>query len=85
MDSDRYGRRLILISGLFFSLIFQVLFGFSFSLPICMVFRFLSGAFNGNIGVAKTYLGEITDKSNQVIKKQVGFHSIDDVLTSLCI
>jgi sugar phosphate permease len=47
VDSDRYGRRSILLSGLIFSLVFQMLFGLSISLPVCMVFRFLSGAFNG--------------------------------------
>lgn len=45
--SDRYGRRSILLIGLACSLIFQLLFGLSISLPVSMVFRFLSGAFNG--------------------------------------
>jgi len=63
--SDTYGRKAILIVGLFGSIISNVLFGFSKNLPIAIISRCVNGVMNGNLPVAKTYLGEVTDKSNQ--------------------
>eukprot|EP00597_Dinobryon_sp_UTEXLB2267_P003779 CAMPEP_0170064116 /NCGR_PEP_ID=MMETSP0019_2-20121128/4725_1 /TAXON_ID=98059 /ORGANISM="Dinobryon sp., Strain UTEXLB2267" /LENGTH=671 /DNA_ID=CAMNT_0010270707 /DNA_START=55 /DNA_END=2071 /DNA_ORIENTATION=- len=62
--SDRYGRRPVLLCGLIGTAISSICFGFSLSYPIALFFRFLWGLLNGNIGVAKTYLAEISDDSN---------------------
>ncbi|KAJ2995153.1 hypothetical protein HDV02_001038 [Globomyces sp. JEL0801] len=63
--SDRYGRRPILLFGLIGNSVSILMFGLSKSLTWAIVSRFACGFLNGNIGVAKTVLGEITDKSNQ--------------------
>jgi MFS family permease len=42
-----------------------ILFGFSQNLAVAIVARSLNGLINGNLPVAKTYLGEVTDKTNQ--------------------
>jgi len=63
--SDIYGRRPILLVGACGALLSTIMFGFSFNYPFAIFARFLNGLLNGNIGVAKTYLGEITDSTNQ--------------------
>ncbi|RHZ81069.1 hypothetical protein Glove_124g17 [Diversispora epigaea] len=63
--SDRYGRRPILLFGLFGNVIGITLFGLSRSLIWAIITRSSCGILNGNIGVAKSMLGEITDKTNQ--------------------
>jgi len=64
--SDRYGRRPGLLAGLIGGTILStLLFGFSKSFYWAVTTRFLSGLLNGNTGIAKTMLGEITDKTNQ--------------------
>jgi MFS family permease len=65
--SDRYGRRLIMQAGLLLSAAAVVLFGFSFSLWWAMIIRFLHGAANGNVVVAKTVIADITDHTNQAL------------------
>jgi len=62
--SDRFGRRPILLFGLFGSFISVLLFGFSEDLVWAIVTRSLSGFLNGNVGVAKCYLLEISDDTN---------------------
>ncbi|KIY68710.1 MFS general substrate transporter [Cylindrobasidium torrendii FP15055 ss-10] len=62
--SDRYGRRPVLLLaplGLAFAM---VGFGLSTNFWFMVFFRCLQGIFNGNIGVAKTVIGEITDSTN---------------------
>jgi len=63
--ADRFGRKPVIVSGLAFTAFFLVLFGFAESLWQASVTRFAAGLFNGNLGVVKCVLGEITDKSNQ--------------------
>ncbi|KAF9430338.1 hypothetical protein BGZ94_007340, partial [Podila epigama] len=63
--SDRYGRRPILLFGLIGSTITILLFGLSKTLIWAIVTRSLCGLLNGNVGVAKSMLGEIADASNQ--------------------
>lgn len=63
--SDKYGRRLPLICGLFSSGVTMLLFGLSTAVWQCAVFRLLQGIFNGNILVAKTMMADITDKTNE--------------------
>ena len=68
--SDRLGRKPILLIGLVGNTIFFTLFGVSTSLIMALVARFLAGAFNANIAVAKAYIGDISDKTN--LAKRMG-------------
>ncbi|CAI2185432.1 18279_t:CDS:2 [Funneliformis geosporum] len=63
--SDKYGRRPILLFGLFGITTSCLLFGFSKNLVWAIITRSLCGMLNGNAGVAKSMLGELTDKTNQ--------------------
>ncbi|KAF8937692.1 hypothetical protein BGZ47_008910 [Haplosporangium gracile] len=63
--SDRYGRRPILLLGLCGSSIACIFFGLSKSLVWAIISRSMCGLLNGNVGVAKSMLGEIADASNQ--------------------
>ncbi|KAL0482335.1 peptide/nitrate transporter [Acrasis kona] len=63
--SDKYGRRPILMIGIVGSAFCSLLFGFSTNIYWAVAVRAILGALNGNNGIFKTYLGEITDKSNQ--------------------
>ncbi|KAJ9074002.1 hypothetical protein DSO57_1010758 [Entomophthora muscae] len=63
--SDRVGRKPVLIFGLFGTMMAMFLFGLSKSLPWAMTTRFMAGILNGNIGVLKSMVGEMTDRSNR--------------------
>ena len=63
--SDKKGRRPILLCGLVGNIVTMLIFGTSQNLAMAIISRLCSGLLNGNIGVAKTYLGEITDETNQ--------------------
>lgn len=65
MLSDRIGRRPVLLVGIAGSAVAPVLFGLSQSLPAALAARLLDGFFCGNVGVTRTYLGELTDPSNE--------------------
>ena len=76
--SDKIGRRPCLLAGILGTMASVMLFGFSSSFAMACVARFLWGALNGNIGVAKTYMSEICDDSTQargmaLIAMQGGF------------
>ncbi|KAF9262457.1 MFS general substrate transporter [Marasmius fiardii PR-910] len=63
--SDLYGRRPILLFGPL-GLIFAMLgFGLSKTFWPLVVFRCAQGMFNGNIGVTKTVLAELSDDTNR--------------------
>ncbi|KAF9116057.1 hypothetical protein BGX27_005086 [Mortierella sp. AM989] len=63
--SDRHGRRPILLLGLCGSTVACILFGLSKSLAWAIASRAMCGLLNGNVGVAKSMLGEIADHTNQ--------------------
>eukprot|EP00656_Telonema_subtile_P012420 TRINITY_DN16254_c0_g1_i1.p1 TRINITY_DN16254_c0_g1~~TRINITY_DN16254_c0_g1_i1.p1 ORF type:complete len:566 (-),score=107.24 TRINITY_DN16254_c0_g1_i1:30-1727(-) len=63
--SDRVGRRPVMLWGMAGSVVCLVGFGFSSSLAAAVTIRALHGLLNGNSGVCKTYMREITDSSNQ--------------------
>jgi MFS family permease len=65
MAADRCGRRPILILGLACTVICTLLFGLSRSLPWAICSRAMWGLCNGNLGVVKTYIAEVTDDSNR--------------------
>lgn len=59
--SDRIGRRPVLMFGLAANSLFFIVFGLSGSLAMAIIARFLAGAGNGNIAVAKAYIGDISE------------------------
>lgn len=63
--SDKYGRRPILLAGLLGNTATMLAFGCSKSLAWAITSRALCGLLNGNVGVAKCVLGEISDKTNR--------------------
>jgi MFS family permease len=64
MASDRFGRRPVLLLGPLGLTIVMLGFGMSTTFWPLVFFRCLQGAFNGNIGVTKSVIGEITDATN---------------------
>jgi Major Facilitator Superfamily len=62
--SDRYGRKPALQWGLLWTAVFCIAFGMSPSFPVAIVIKIMWGLANGNVGVAKTALSELTDDSN---------------------
>ena len=58
--SDRIGRRPVLMVGLVGNTVFFTLFGLANTLILAFVARFLAGVFNGNIAVARAYIGDVS-------------------------
>lgn len=76
--ADHWGRRPVLLVGMLGTCGSVACFGFSSSFAQALLSRFAWGLLNGNIGVAKTYMSEICDDSNQargmaLIAAQGGF------------
>lgn len=63
--SDIKGRRIIMLIGMSGNLITTLIFGVSRVFWLALLSRFLCGLINGNIGVIKSYIREITDETNQ--------------------
>ena len=64
--SDNFGRRPTLLIGVFGSFATQLCFGFSTNIWMAIALRGANGLLNGNIGVVKTCIAELTDKTNRV-------------------
>ncbi|KIK71431.1 hypothetical protein GYMLUDRAFT_235750 [Collybiopsis luxurians FD-317 M1] len=64
--SDAYGRRPVLLLGPLGLAVAMFGFGLSRSFWSMVVFRAAQGIFNGNIGVSRTILAELTDQTNRV-------------------
>ncbi|KAF8634143.1 hypothetical protein AX15_001048 [Amanita polypyramis BW_CC] len=62
--SDRFGRRPTLLIGPLGLSIVMLSFGMSSNFWCLVLFRFLQGIFNGNIGISKSIIGELTDSTN---------------------
>jgi MFS family permease len=56
--SDRYGRKWIILLGLFNTMLASVLWGLSTNLWFALTVRTLAGAMNGNVGVMRTVVAE---------------------------
>ncbi|KAJ7185424.1 major facilitator superfamily transporter [Mycena filopes] len=63
--SDRVGRKPILLLGLLGTSISMLLFGLSRTFWALVASRCLTGLLNGNIGVMKSAMGDMTDPSNR--------------------
>ncbi|CZR64357.1 related to E.coli tetracycline resistance protein TCR1 [Phialocephala subalpina] len=61
-DSERGGRKLVLLIGLFGTAISCLGFGFARTFWQALLFRTLGGALNGNIGVMRTMVSEIVQE-----------------------
>jgi MFS family permease len=57
--SDRYGRKPIILIGLFNTLWTMLLWGFSTNLPMALAARALQGLGNGNVGILRTTVAEL--------------------------
>ena len=68
--SDRVGRRPIIMIGLLSNTIFFIAFGLAQSLWFALIVRFLAGAGNGNIAVARAYIGDIS--TDEQLKARMG-------------
>jgi MFS family permease len=62
--SDRIGRRPVLLSGLFGLGLSMLCFGLSHTFWTVVASRALAGALNGNTGVIKCMMSELTDETN---------------------
>ncbi|KAJ4480158.1 major facilitator superfamily transporter [Lentinula aciculospora] len=63
--SDHIGRKPILLIGLAGSMVSMLLFGLSKTFWTLVISRCLTGLLNGNIGVMKSTIGDLTDSSNR--------------------
>lgn len=57
--SDRYGRKPIILFGLFNTMWTMLLWGFSVNLPMALAARALGGLSNGNVGILRTTVAEL--------------------------
>ena len=58
--SDRIGRRPVLMIGLVGNTVFFTMFGLASTLLMALAARFMAGVFNGNIAVARAYIGDVS-------------------------
>ncbi|KAJ7654293.1 major facilitator superfamily domain-containing protein [Mycena rosella] len=63
--SDRFGRKPILLMGLCGTFVSMICFGLSRTFWALVFSRCLTGLLNGNIGVMKSAMGDLTDPSNR--------------------
>jgi len=63
--ADTYGRRFALLSGLSCTMLCTLMFGLSQSFWWAVSWRGCWGLLNGNVGVVKTYISEVTDCTNR--------------------
>ena len=68
--SDRIGRRPVIMFGLISNTIFFIAFGLAQGLWFALIVRFLAGAGNGNISVARAYIGDIS--TDEQLKARMG-------------
>lgn len=63
--SDRIGRKPVIMCGLAGVSVSVMAFGFSKTFLMMVITRCLAGALNGNVGVIKSSLGELSDHTNE--------------------
>jgi len=62
--SDKVGRKPVLLCGILGTVVSSVLFGISRSFWALVFSRCLNGMLNGNVGVMKSMMAELTDETN---------------------
>mmetsp|Transcript_14742 Transcript_14742/g.43609 ORF Transcript_14742/g.43609 Transcript_14742/m.43609 type:complete len:427 (-) Transcript_14742:1235-2515(-) len=67
LAADRWGRRPCILISVVFQCVCTVFFAYStaVSISLAVTARTLGGALNGAVPIAKTYISEITDSTNQ--------------------
>ena len=65
--SDRIGRRPVLMIGLVGNTVFFTMFGLANTLFIALAARFMAGVFNGNLAVARAYIGDVSTQVNLIL------------------
>eukprot|EP00282_Hemiselmis_andersenii_P029024 CAMPEP_0169454446 /NCGR_PEP_ID=MMETSP1042-20121227/15282_1 /TAXON_ID=464988 /ORGANISM="Hemiselmis andersenii, Strain CCMP1180" /LENGTH=220 /DNA_ID=CAMNT_0009566519 /DNA_START=78 /DNA_END=737 /DNA_ORIENTATION=- len=65
--SDLYGVKPVILFCCACNATLTLCFGLSTSLGMALSIRFVAGLLNGNIGVVKTFIGLISDESNEAI------------------
>jgi MFS family permease len=65
--SDKIGRKPVLLSGLFFTALFSILFGFSTHIIMALLSRLLLGMMNPIIAITKTCVSEISSKKHEAL------------------
>ncbi|KAI1812942.1 MFS general substrate transporter [Poronia punctata] len=64
--SDKFGRKPVIMMGLFCTMVLFIVWGFSTSLTMAIVVRGIQGASNGNVGIIRTMVAEmVQDKELQ--------------------
>lgn len=63
--SDRFGRKPTILMSVFGSALAMIAFGFSTSYAMALGLRILGGLLNGTMGIAKSIVAELTDKTNR--------------------
>ncbi|KAF5327120.1 hypothetical protein D9619_004721 [Psilocybe cf. subviscida] len=63
--SDRIGRKPVLMIGMVGTMLSMLFFGLSRTFTMLVISRCLCGLLNGNIGVIKSTMGELTDTTNR--------------------
>ncbi|WJX87325.1 hypothetical protein P8452_69531 [Trifolium repens] len=67
MISDRYGRKPVIVFGVFAVVVFNTLFGLSTSFWMAIITRFLLGCLNGVVGPVKAYATELFREEHQAL------------------
>lgn len=65
--ADKYGRKPVMIIGVFSVVVFNTLFGLSVNFWMAISTRFLLGSFNGMLGPVKAYASEICREEHQAL------------------
>ncbi|KAI5305652.1 hypothetical protein KEM56_003746, partial [Ascosphaera pollenicola] len=60
--SDRVGRKPVILTSLCVTMIFNIIFGFSTSLPMAFTARACLGLGNGNVGILRTMVAELVSQ-----------------------
>jgi MFS family permease len=64
--SDKIGRKIPIICGLCASLILNIFMGLCINFWLSLLIRFCQGLFDGNAGLSKCYINDISPKDEQV-------------------
>lgn len=64
--SEKIGLKPVMLIGLLSSSIFTILFGVVKNVESAIIVRLFHGLLTGNLGITKTYLYLVTDKSNEI-------------------
>lgn len=65
--ADKYGRKPIMLIGVFSIVVFNTLFGLSVNFWMAVSMRFLLGSFNGMLGPVKAYASEVCREEHQAM------------------